>query len=69
MEHLEITRRREALGLSCAGLAREIGVPTSTVWRWEAGKFRPSRWLVPAILAALEQLEQDARTKRQEQTA
>jgi transcriptional regulator with XRE-family HTH domain len=34
----QFIRRREALGLTTAGLAREIGVAASTVWRWERGR-------------------------------
>ena len=37
MEAIELTRRREALGLSINGLAREFRVNPSSVQRWEAG--------------------------------
>jgi transcriptional regulator with XRE-family HTH domain len=31
----ELTTRREQLGLTQAGLARMLGVPALTVWKWE----------------------------------
>jgi transcriptional regulator with XRE-family HTH domain len=31
----ELTARREQLGLTQAGLARMLGVPPLTVWKWE----------------------------------
>ncbi len=33
---------REALDLTQEGLARELGVTVSTVFRWEKGRSRPS---------------------------
>jgi putative transcriptional regulator len=33
---------REALGLTQEGLARELGVTVSTVFRWEKGRSQPS---------------------------
>lgn len=32
---------REANGLSQGDIARHLGVNQSTVWRWEAGEYRP----------------------------
>jgi transcriptional regulator with XRE-family HTH domain len=37
MQTHEITRRRTALGLTMAQLARELGVDRATVHRWETG--------------------------------
>lgn len=52
MDAEEITRRREALGLSRAAMAREIGVNTATLWRWESGRFNPT----PLIAKRLDQV-------------
>lgn len=43
---------REALGLSPAQLGQALGVPQSTVWRWESGSRRVPPYL-PLALAAL----------------
>lgn len=40
MEADELTRRREALGLSTYDLAREFRVAPSSVHRWERGEVR-----------------------------
>ena len=61
MDAHEITRRREALGLSRPALAREIGIDPATVWRWEEGKTTPSG-------LALRQLDQTFRRLEQRQT-
>jgi transcriptional regulator with XRE-family HTH domain len=47
----ELTRRREALGLSRAELAKRVGVSTPTVWRWETEGRQP----IPAVAKTLEQ--------------
>jgi putative zinc finger/helix-turn-helix YgiT family protein len=41
----EISRRRQALGLTQAELARRLGVEEATVGRWESGAQFPSRSL------------------------
>ncbi len=52
-----LVRRREALHLSRAQLAREAGVSHVTIWRWEVGKFSPS-WLAARQLeTTLQRLE------------
>ena len=40
---------RDALGLTQEGLARELGVTVSTVFRWEKGRSRPSGLALRAI--------------------
>jgi transcriptional regulator with XRE-family HTH domain len=51
MDGQELTRRREALGLSRAALAKHVGVSMPTVWRWETEGRKP----VPAVAKVLEQ--------------
>lgn len=51
----ELRARRLALGLSQPQLAKQLGVSTNTVWRWESGEMRIA---APRMLAlALERLE------------
>ena len=47
----ELTRRREALGLSRTELAKRVGVSMPTVWRWETEGRRP----IAAVAKVLEQ--------------
>jgi DNA-binding transcriptional regulator YiaG len=57
MEPAELTRRREALGLSRAELADLIGVNSATVWRWEEGRFNPSGLALRQLETTLRRLE------------
>ncbi len=43
MTREEIKSLREALGMSQEDLAAAVGVRGQTVWRWEAGRSKPSR--------------------------
>jgi len=55
MDRHDLIRRRVALGLSQAGLARLLGMSRAAVCRWESGS-RP----IPALLEAnLQQLERE----------
>lgn len=61
MEVKELERRRKALGLSRAALAKELSTNTVTVWRWETGE----RQIPPYLSLALETIERKlARRKR-----
>jgi type I restriction enzyme M protein len=40
---------RKTLGLTQEGLARKLGVTTSSVYRWEKGLARPSHLALAAI--------------------
>jgi transcriptional regulator with XRE-family HTH domain len=51
MNGQDLTRRREALGLSRTELAERIGVSMTTVWRWETEGRQP----IPAVARVLEQ--------------
>jgi transcriptional regulator with XRE-family HTH domain len=51
MKAAELTRRREALGLSRAELAKRVGVSMPTVWRWETEGRQP----IAAVAKVLEQ--------------
>jgi transcriptional regulator with XRE-family HTH domain len=66
MDAEELRRRREALGMSQSELARALGVPINTVWRWEqtAEKtrigIRHGRILELALdMLALDKMERD----------
>ena len=37
----EAARLRQAMHLSCADVARDVGVDTATISRWERGERRP----------------------------
>ncbi len=45
----QVLKLRGSLGLTQEGLARELGVTTSSVYRWEKGLARPSRLALQAI--------------------
>ncbi len=53
----EITRRREALGLSREGLAYKAGVALRTIERIEAGESEPRRATLTVMKQALDALE------------
>lgn len=40
-ERIDIKALRKALGLSMEGLARELGVSSVTIWRWEKEDTKP----------------------------
>jgi len=64
MEAAELTRRREALGLSRAELAKRVGVSMPTVWRWETEGRRPIATVERVLeqtLSRLEKRQQPAR--------
>lgn len=60
MSGLDLTRRREALGLSVYELAQEFEVLPTTVYRWESGE-RPLKGLraigADVVLRRLEQAQ------------
>lgn len=60
MDGTTLTQRREALGLSRAQLAEEIGVDQATVWRWETGERRPIPIMAKLTEQTLSRLESDA---------
>ena len=45
MDAKSLTIAREMLGLKQADLARELGVTSVTVWRWEHGRKRIPAWV------------------------
>ncbi|MGD6978855.1 MULTISPECIES: helix-turn-helix domain-containing protein [Citricoccus] len=55
MEPIELTARREALGLTIAGLAKHLEIRESNLARWEGGTYEPRDW--DWIDEALERLE------------
>jgi DNA-binding transcriptional regulator YiaG len=59
MEAHEINRRRTALGLSQAALARELGVDRATVHRWEAGTSRPRGAALTGLAMTFARLERN----------
>lgn len=64
MEPIELTARREALGLTIAGLSKHLDIRESNLARWEGGTYAPRDW--NWIDEALEQLEryQDDEARR-----
>jgi transcriptional regulator with XRE-family HTH domain len=48
-----LRRVRRGAGLSQERLAQALGVDTSTVWRWEAGRTEPEAWLRPKLAGVL----------------
>lgn len=64
MDGAELTRRREALGLSRADLADRIGVTTPTVWRWEERGVTPIAAVERILEQTLARLERRARRSR-----
>lgn len=57
----DLIARRTKLGLTRAELARQLGVPDSTIHRWELGRVRIER--PETIALALEALETRAATR------
>lgn len=55
MDSKELQKRREALGLSRAALAKELFTNPATVWRWETGE----RQIPPYLTLALEMVERN----------
>ena len=55
----EITRKREALGLSKSAFSRECGLHVSTVSQIEGGRLNPYPGQIEKIVAAFERLEAD----------
>jgi transcriptional regulator with XRE-family HTH domain len=55
VEPIELTARREALGLTIAGLAKHLEIRESNLARWEGGTYEPREW--DWIDEALERLE------------
>jgi transcriptional regulator with XRE-family HTH domain len=55
VEPIELTARREALGLTIAGLAKHLDIRESNLARWEGGTYTPRDW--DWIDEALERLE------------
>lgn len=55
MEPIELTARREALGLTIAGLAKHLEIRESNLARWEGGTYEPRDW--DWIDEALQRLE------------
>jgi transcriptional regulator with XRE-family HTH domain len=60
----ELRERRSELGLSQRRLAALLGVPASTVWRWESARMRIGHSVL--LAARLEQIgrEQHRRARR-----
>lgn len=50
----KIREERERLAMSRAELARQVGVASSQVTRWEAGAFKPSTMAMMALSRALD---------------
>lgn len=44
MNPIELTARREALGLGIGALANHFGVREQSVHRWEVGSYEPKDW-------------------------
>ncbi len=57
MDGQQIRQRRLQLGLTQAQLAAKVGVDVKTVSRWENGKMRPSKWVLPTLVRAFESIE------------
>ena len=51
--YYDIAKRREAAGMTQEQLAAELGVPQSTISRWESGKVRPRPDMMSHIKAAI----------------
>jgi transcriptional regulator with XRE-family HTH domain len=66
MDAAELTRRREALGLSRTELAERIGVSMTTVWRWETEGRQPIAAVERVLEQTLARLEKRARLARGE---
>jgi hypothetical protein len=65
MEATELTRRREALGLSINGLAQEFRCAPSSVLRWEAGTIALQGLVAIGADTVLRRLERTSRQQRQ----
>ena len=51
--YYDITKRREAAGMTQEQLAAALGVPQSTISRWESGKVRPRPDMMQRIKKAI----------------
>ena len=51
--YYDITARREEAGMTQAQLAERLGVPQSTISRWESGKVRPRTDMMARIKTAI----------------
>ena len=65
MEAIDLQKRREALGLSREGLARELSTTVVTVWRWENGE----RGIPPYLELALQTVERSLADQQQNRSA
>jgi transcriptional regulator with XRE-family HTH domain len=65
----ELTRRREALGLSRTELAKRIGVSMTTVWRWETEGTQPIAAVARVLEQTLVRLERQARRQEGQDNA
>lgn len=50
---VDFMQRREDLGLSRAELAAKAGVTTTTIWRYESGKYKPNVSTMSKLMRAL----------------
>ena len=57
MNGLELRKKRQALNLSQAALAKAAGVSRATIERWENERFYPSPLAEQAVGKAIEELE------------
>ena len=60
MNHHDIPRRRAALGMTGAALARELGVAPSTLLRWERGDVQIGVAMARLVELTLGRLEREA---------
>jgi DNA-binding transcriptional regulator YiaG len=60
----ELTTRREELGLTQAGLARMLGVPPLTVWKWEHANQKVPALMDMALRGVQATIEEQPRRRR-----
>lgn len=64
MTHEELTARRKELGLTQAELARMLGVPPLTVWKWEHDRQSVPALMTMALRGVQATLEEQPRRRR-----
>ncbi len=57
MTREELREWRQRHGLTLEQLAKEVGVETNTIWRWEKGDRQPNKFTAPLLERAIRRLE------------
>lgn len=54
---------RRVLGVTREAFARQLGIDTTTLWRWESSKREPTGKLAKRVEGSLAEIEKERRTK------